>query len=94
MSAEILNLYPGPMSFTPVKINYKMKNPLKSDTFNRFDATKDRSPRFRAFVIILLLAVSCFLVYVSAFRKDTTEFTKGSISGHHANVGRLEQPTR
>ena len=54
----------------------------------------DRSPRFRAFVIILLLAVSCFLVYVSAFRKDTTEFTKGSVPGHHANVGRLEQPAR
>ena len=71
-----------------------MKNPLKSETFNRFDATKDRSTRFRAFVIILLLAVSCFLVYVGAFRKDTSEFSKSGIPDHKANVGRVEQPTR
>ena len=70
-----------------MKINSDLKNPLKNETFNRFDATKGRSPRFRAFVIILLLAVTCFLLYVSAFKKDATEISKSVIPGHRTAVG-------
>ena len=68
MSAEIVNFQPISMSFT-CEIKLKMKNPLKSATFDRFDATKDRSPRFRAFVIFILLLVSFFLVYVVSSKK-------------------------
>jgi hypothetical protein len=51
--------------------NPKMKNPLRSDGFfNRYQATKDRSPRFRAFVILLLLVFSCILIYGLAFIKS------------------------
>ena len=65
-----------------------MKNPLKNETFNRFDATKDRSPRFRAFVIILLLGVTCFLIYVCAFKKDVNEMGKSILPDHRTTVGK------
>jgi hypothetical protein len=47
-----------------------MKNPLRSENFNRYQATKDRSPRFRAVVILLLLLFSCILIYSLAFNKS------------------------
>jgi len=54
-----------------------MKNLLKNDSvFNRFQATKDRSPRFRAFVIFLLMLISFFLVYVFTFKNNTSETSK------------------
>ena len=65
-----------------------MRNPLKSDGFNRFEATKDRSPRFRAFVILLLLLVSSFLVYITAFKRLKTELTKGVIPTQPYNATR------
>ena len=71
-----------------------MNNPLKSETFNRFDATKDRSPRFRAFVIFLLFAVSCFLVYVTAFKGDKTEISKDVVTGQSSILGDAKQPAR
>ena len=49
---------------TAMKIVLKIDNPFKSETFNKFEATKDRSPRFRAFVIFLLLLVSGFLMFM------------------------------
>ena len=63
-----------------------MRNPLRSEGFNRFEATKDRSPRFRAFVILLLLLVSSFLVYVIAFKKPKTELTKSVIPSQPYNA--------
>jgi hypothetical protein len=40
-----------------------MKNLLKEDNFfNRYAATKERSPRFRAVVILLLLFFSFIIV--------------------------------
>jgi len=68
-----------------------MKNALKSEIFNRFDSTKDRSPRFRAFVIILLLVVSCFLVYVGLFKKDVTGTNTIVAPDRGNNVGLVEQ---
>ena len=65
-----------------------MKNPLKSDTFNRFDATKDRSPRFRAFVIFLLVLVSCFLVYVITSKKSAPSDLSGDVIPSSATVTR------
>ena len=50
-----------------------MKNVLKSDSFNRYEATKDRSPRFRAFVVILLLLVGCILLYTLSHTKNDKE---------------------
>ena len=41
-----------------------MKNLLKEDRFfNRYAATKERSPRFRAFVILVLLIFSTILIW-------------------------------
>ncbi len=51
----------------------QMKNFLTSDEFNRYDATKDRSPRFRAVVIFLLLLFSSVLIYILIVRTDASE---------------------
>ena len=54
----------------------EMRNPLKSEAFNRYQATRNRSPRFRAFVIFLLLLISCFLVDVFTFKNSPVEANK------------------
>jgi len=57
-----------------------MKNPLKNDSvFNRFQATKDRSPRFRGIVILLLLLISCFLFY-SLYRNNGSKETQSEMA--------------
>ena len=56
-----------------------MKNLLKSEMFNRFEATKDRSPRFRAFVIFLVLLIGGLLLYAITFKRSTTEIAKDAI---------------
>ena len=48
-----------------------MNNPLKSEKFNRHDATKDRSPGFRAFVIFLLLVFITIIIYTLAVKNST-----------------------
>jgi hypothetical protein len=40
-----------------------MRDPFKKDNFfNRFMATKERSPMFRFFVIFLVLMISVFMI--------------------------------
>jgi H+/Cl- antiporter ClcA len=74
--AEIVNLWIMLLSFLYEIQIRQMKNPFKSEAFNRFYATKDRSPQFRAFVIFLLLLICCFLVYVFTFKNTTVEASK------------------
>jgi hypothetical protein len=62
------------MSNDPVKTyRLKMKNPLQSPKFNRHSATKDRSPGFRAVVILLVLFFSFLIIYAMARRNGIYE---------------------
>ena len=48
-----------------------MNNPLKHNRFNQYQATKDRSPRFRIFVIVLLLLTSSIIIYALKEKKNS-----------------------
>lgn len=65
-----------------------MKNPLKSDSFNRYEATKDRSPLFRAFVVLLLLIVGCILLYTLSQTKSNKEETGEMATKPSLNVSK------
>ena len=92
--AEIVNLSRVATVSCSMKLQIQPNNLLKSETFNRFEATKDRSPRFRAFVIFLLIAVSSFLVYATAFKGDATEISKSVVPGVSPILGHAKQPSR
>ena len=63
-----------------------MNNPLTNDKFNRFEATRGRSPRFRAFVIFLLLLVSVFIVYRISTKKTLITDAKNETAPTPMNV--------
>ena len=57
-----------------------MKNLLKEDHFfNRYAATKERSPRFRAIVILLLLVFSFILIKGLMYNKINSPISKDDV---------------
>ena len=64
-------------------MKYNMRNPLSSDVFNRFEATKERSPLFRLFIILMILIVTSFLAYMIGSKKDnSTDLIKEARTGN------------